>query len=138
MAKQVYIILGIFKIVSGLVLMGIWSKFINDSAPSPVVRVPLVGHLLISFIIIASGILALLTNKKKMEVLYVISAASSTTVSAAMLWNNATTLGICNNYMVLCSSLSYNLTATSLVFSLISLIASLVGMITMARSLSKH
>ena len=134
MAKQVSIILGIFKIVSGLVLLGIWSKYINDFASVPAVTSALVGNLLISFIIIASGILALLTSNKKMEVLYVISAAVSATVSAAMLWINASTLGIiCNGYGR-CSSLVHDLTAVSLVASLISLGASLVGMIMTALS----
>ena len=133
MAKQVYILLGIFQIVSGLALLGIWSKYIYDFASAPSITSALAGHLLISFIIIASGILALLTSNKKMEVLYVISAAVSATVSAAMLWSNATTLGICNNYGG-CYSLLYDLPAASLVFSLISLTTSLVGMIMTALS----
>ena len=131
MAKQVYILLGIFQIVSGLALLGIWSKYIYDFASAPSITSALAGHLLISFIIIASGILALLTSNKKMEVLYVISAAVSATVSAAMLWNNATILDICNDYS---GCYSYNLIATSLVFSLISLTVSLVGMIMTALS----
>ena len=135
MTKPVSIILGIFQIVSGLVLLGIWSNFVHEytsfNNPLPVTTALLVGHLLIGFIIIFSGILALLASDKTMEVLYVTSAAVSATVSAAMLWNNATILDICNDYS---GCYSYNLIATSLVFSLISLTVSLVGMIMTALS----
>ena len=150
MTKPAFIILGIFQIVSGLVMLAIWSKFVNDSVSpfytEPSTNAALAGHLLICFIIIASGILALLTSSKKMEVLYVISAAVSATVSAAMLWNNATTLGSCLSsfhyynffdFYRCRNALAYELTATSLAFSTISLIASLVGTITTALSACK-
>ena len=142
MAERVYIIIfGICQIISGLVMLGIWSKFVYDNNSSldllPSIRASLVGHLLIGLIVILSGLLALPARSKTKEVWHVISAAVAATLSTAMLWNNATKLSDYNNSNK-CDALHYDLTAASLAFSTISLIASFIGMIMTALSLCRQ
>ena len=134
MAKIILILLGTIQIISGLVIMGIYAavfhKNVSSKIPSiPAVAVSQFGRLLIGLMVIAAGILGVIagTTNKRMYIVYLIASAIAASVSAAIFWNNATTLAVCNDGG--CFNSAYALIATLLMFSLLSLAVSITGTI---------